>query len=121
MCPSFFTHHQRAAWEPGHGQAYASASGPHLPARRRDPLLVVNREHAAERSDGWDVLRAPGRETNLHRLTRSEVFTARTRAGRAQYDLHGRNLQPRPGTPPPATTHIDWHNREVFRGNPLIA
>jgi hypothetical protein len=82
---------------------------------------IVNREHAAERSDGWDVLRAPGRETNLHRLTRSEVFTARTRAGRAQYDLHGRNLQPRPGTPPPATTHIDWHNREVFRGNPLIA
>jgi putative restriction endonuclease len=55
------------------------------------------------------------------RIRLSEVFTARTSAGRAQYDLHGRNLQPRPGTPPPATTHIDWHNREVFKANPLIA
>jgi putative restriction endonuclease len=55
------------------------------------------------------------------RIRLSEVFTARTSAGRAQYDLHGRHLQPRPGTSPPATTHIDWHNREVFKGNPLIA
>jgi putative restriction endonuclease len=55
------------------------------------------------------------------RIRLSEVFTARTSAGRAQYDLHGRSLQPRPGTPPPATTHIDWHNREGLKGNPLIA
>lgn len=55
------------------------------------------------------------------RIRLSEAFTARTSAGRAQYDLHGRNLQPRPGTPLPATIHVDWHNREVFKGTPLIA
>lgn len=29
-------------------------------------------------------------------------------------------LSPRPGTPSPAPAHIDWHTREVFKGNPLI-
>ncbi|MEH1013540.1 hypothetical protein V6U90_10550 [Micromonospora sp. CPCC 206060] len=41
--------------------------------------------------------------------------------GLALYDLHGRVLRPRPGTPAPAPAHVDWHRREVFKGRPLAA
>ncbi|MGE5289876.1 MAG: phosphorothioated DNA-binding restriction endonuclease [Micromonosporaceae bacterium] len=51
----------------------------------------------------------------------SAVFTARTAAGRAIYDLHGRELSPRPGTPTPAESHVAWHTHEVFKGQPLSA
>jgi putative restriction endonuclease len=55
------------------------------------------------------------------RVQVSAVFTARTAAGRAVYDLHGRELQPRPGTTLPASRHVSWHTREVFKGRPLAA
>ena len=51
----------------------------------------------------------------------SAVFTARTSAGRAVYELHGRLLTPRPGTITPSAEHITWHTREVFKGQPLAA
>lgn len=45
----------------------------------------------------------------------SSAFTARTDAGRAIYELHQRKLSPRPGTMVPATSHVQWHIREVFK------
>lgn len=51
----------------------------------------------------------------------SRAFTARTEAGRAVYALHGRPLSPRPGTAVPAASHLAWHRREVFKGDPLAA
>jgi putative restriction endonuclease len=53
------------------------------------------------------------------RVLVSTAFTARTTAGRAIYDLHHRSLSPRPGTPTPASAHIAWHKREVFKAHPL--
>lgn len=55
------------------------------------------------------------------RVMVSGTFTARTEAGRAVYDLHGRELRPRPGTLVPATAHVSWHHREVFKGDSLAA
>jgi putative restriction endonuclease len=55
------------------------------------------------------------------RVLVSGMFTARTPAGRAVYELHGRRLTPRPGTIVPAAGHISWHSREVFKGTPLAA
>lgn len=55
------------------------------------------------------------------RITVSATFTARTATGRMVYDLHGRSLRPRPGTPVPAMTHVTWHRHEVFKGDPLAA
>jgi putative restriction endonuclease len=49
----------------------------------------------------------------------SQRFTARTPQGRALYDLHGRPLQPRPGTPLPAERHVAWHREQVFQGTAL--
>ncbi len=53
------------------------------------------------------------------RIQVSSAFTARTKAGRALYDLHERQLAPRPGTLVPAPGHITWHTRQVFKGIPL--
>ena len=50
----------------------------------------------------------------------SAHFSARTEVARRLYDLHKRPLQPRPGSPLPATSHLAWHRREVFR-HPAIA
>ncbi len=61
-----------------------------------------------------------GLDAGLH-VQVSDVFTARTGAGRAVYDLHGRELQPRPGTVLPAGGHVSWHASEVFKGRPLAA
>ena len=55
------------------------------------------------------------------RVQISSVFTARTSAGREMYELHGRALRPRPGTELPAVAHVHWHQREVFKGEPLVA
>ncbi|MGY1741163.1 MULTISPECIES: phosphorothioated DNA-binding restriction endonuclease [unclassified Blastococcus] len=49
----------------------------------------------------------------------SQRFSARTAQGRAIYDLHGHRLQPRPGTPLPAPTHVRWHAEQVFQGAAL--
>lgn len=65
-------------------------------------------------------LGALGLDLNLRVLV-SAVFTARTSAGRAVYELHGRLLTPRPGTFAPSADHITWHAREVFKGKPLAA
>lgn len=51
----------------------------------------------------------------------SRRFSARTTNGRAVYDLHGRRLTPRPGTPPPAATHVHWHTEQVFQGQSLAS
>lgn len=56
-----------------------------------------------------------------HAVIVSTSYSARTDAGRAVYDLHGRRLAPRPGTPLPAHHHVRWHEREVFKGVPLPA
>jgi hypothetical protein len=42
-------------------------------------------------------------------------------AGKAVNRLHGMPLKPRPGTALPATAHIGWHRREVFKGRALAA
>jgi putative restriction endonuclease len=55
------------------------------------------------------------------RILVSAVFTARTEAGRAVYELHGRGLAPRPGTVVPAAEHVAWHAHEVFKGEPLTS
>ncbi|RIW39906.1 restriction endonuclease, partial [Micromonospora endophytica] len=46
----------------------------------------------------------------------SDSFTARTAAGRAIYGIHGGSLTARPGTVMPASEHLDWHRRWVFKG-----
>lgn len=61
-----------------------------------------------------------GLDTEL-RVRVSAVFSARTTAGRTVYELHGRSLNPRPGTAIPAAEHVAWHTREVFKGQPLAA
>jgi putative restriction endonuclease len=65
-------------------------------------------------------LGALGLDLSLRVLV-SAVFNARTSAGRAVYELHGRLLTPRPGTITPSADHITWHAREVFKGKPLAA
>jgi putative restriction endonuclease len=55
------------------------------------------------------------------RILVSARFSARTSAGRAVYDMHGRPLRPRPGTAVPAAVHVSWHSRQVFKGAPLAA
>jgi putative restriction endonuclease len=55
------------------------------------------------------------------RVQVSAAFSARTIAGRALYELDGRQLAPRPGTRVPAAEHVSWHRREVFEGQPLRA
>lgn len=51
----------------------------------------------------------------------SESFSAVGAMGRAVYELHGRELRPRPGTALPADEYVLWHRLEVFKGNPLAA
>lgn len=51
----------------------------------------------------------------------SAAFSAVGAVGRAVYELHGRELRPRPGTVLPALEYVHWHRREVFKGNPLAA
>ena len=45
----------------------------------------------------------------------SPTFTARTEASKRVYELHGRELQPRPGTDLPAERHRAWHQEQVFK------
>lgn len=59
-----------------------------------------------------------GLDTTL-RVRVSETFTARTDEGKRVYDLHGNELRPRSGTPPPDSKHVHWHTKQVFKGQPL--
>ena len=45
----------------------------------------------------------------------SPGFTAPTEASKRVYELHGRELRPRPGTKLPAEPHRAWHEEQVFR------
>ena len=51
----------------------------------------------------------------------SSAFSAVGAAGKAVYELHGRELRPRPGTALPAPEYVTWHRAEVFKGDPLAA
>ncbi|MGD9956028.1 MAG: phosphorothioated DNA-binding restriction endonuclease [Candidatus Nanopelagicales bacterium] len=50
----------------------------------------------------------------------SEHFRA-SGVGKQVYELHGRELQPRPGAVLPAPAHVEWHRTQVFKGDPLAA
>jgi putative restriction endonuclease len=54
------------------------------------------------------------------RVQVSEHFRA-TGVGKQVYDLHGRELRPRPGAQLPASVHVEWHRTQVFKGLPLAA
>lgn len=54
-----------------------------------------------------------------YRVKVSDRFTGRTPAARTVYELHGVELKPRPGSVVPAKQHIAWHDREVYKGEPL--
>ncbi len=56
-----------------------------------------------------------------YRIQVSRQFSARTPAADQVYDLHGRALHPRRGTPMPAPRHVVWHTRQVFKGAALPA
>jgi len=58
--------------------------------------------------------------TQAYRVQVSESYRA-VGQGRAIYDLHDRELQPRPGTELPAARHLDWHRTQVFRGQALAS
>ena len=59
--------------------------------------------------------------TDDYRLKVSRLFTGRTPAAQIIYNLHGVELTPRPGNALPAAAHVQWHNREVFKGEALSA
>ena len=50
----------------------------------------------------------------------SSTFSARTDEGKRVYELHGRELRPRPGTKLPSDAHVSWHANEVFKGEALL-
>jgi putative restriction endonuclease len=54
-------------------------------------------------------------------LVVSSRYSAASPVGRNLYDLHGRELRPRPGTKLPSQHYVDWHTNEVFKGEPLSA
>lgn len=56
--------------------------------------------------------------TLAYRVQVSEAFRA-VGGGRAVYDLHDRELSPRPGTVLPAEKYLVWHQTQVFRGEAL--
>jgi putative restriction endonuclease len=56
--------------------------------------------------------------THEHEIQVSDAFRS-VGVGRQVYDLHGRKLEPRPGTPRPAAAHVEWHRTQVFRGAAL--
>jgi putative restriction endonuclease len=58
--------------------------------------------------------------TPAFRVQVSESFRA-VGQGRQVYDLHDRELRPRPGTVLPAERHLDWHRTQVFRGQALAS
>jgi putative restriction endonuclease len=56
-----------------------------------------------------------------HRIQVSGLFSARTEAAKAVYDLHDKQLDPRRGTSLPALEHVAWHGSQVFKGAALSA
>lgn len=59
--------------------------------------------------------------TSEHRIQVSGHFSARTDEARRVYDLHDRQLRPRPGTALPAAPYVEWHTHQVFKGVALTA
>lgn len=59
--------------------------------------------------------------TEDHRITVSSLFQASSDEARVTYNLVGKPLTPRPGTPLPAVRHIRWHTNQVFKGDPIRA
>ena len=58
--------------------------------------------------------------TPTYHVQVSEAFRA-VGQGRAVYDLHDRELRPRPGTVLPAERYLEWHRTQVFRGKALAS
>jgi putative restriction endonuclease len=56
-----------------------------------------------------------------HRIQVSGLFSARTEAAKAVYNLHDKQLSPRRGTSLPAPEHVAWHGSQVFKGEALSA
>jgi putative restriction endonuclease len=56
-----------------------------------------------------------------NRVKVSGLFVGRTPAAQIVYELHGAELEPRLGTVLPSAQYVAWHNREVFKGQPLLA
>lgn len=65
--------------------------------------------------------RGPLGLTEDYQLIVSSAYSAGTDTGKRVYDLHGRTLHPRPGTPLPRSEHVKWHAKEVFKGDHLAA
>jgi len=59
--------------------------------------------------------------TSSHSIQVSRHFSARTDEARRVYELHDRPLRPRPGTPLPAPQYVSWHDRQVFKGDPIAS
>lgn len=59
--------------------------------------------------------------THDYQLIVSSAYSAGTDTGKRVYELHGRTLDPRPGTPVPRPEHVKWHSSEVFKGAQLAA
>jgi putative restriction endonuclease len=53
-----------------------------------------------------------------YRVQVSPRFGGTSSAATAVRDLHGRELQPPSGAPLPALVYVEWHDREVFKGEP---
>ena len=51
----------------------------------------------------------------------SQTYSARSEEGKRLYDLHHKQIRPRPGTVLPAAEHVAWHGEEVFKGLALKA
>ena len=51
----------------------------------------------------------------------SQTYSARSQEGKRLYDLHNKQIRPRPGTVLPAAEHVAWHGEEVFKGLALTA
>ena len=56
-----------------------------------------------------------------HTIKVSRLYSARSTAGGQVYDLHGTTLQARRGTQMPSPRHLNWHDTQVFKGEPLAA
>lgn len=57
--------------------------------------------------------------TDSHTIQVSGRFSARTDEAKRVYDLHSRPLRPRRGSSLPAQEYVDWHTRQVFKGDAL--
>jgi hypothetical protein len=100
-----------AEFGPTSGTGRAQSAAYPFTRLRADGVWVLDRDVPA------DLVR-PLAEGHVTGRFEASVESA---AGRAVYDLHGRELSPRPGTAVPAVTYVSWHTRQVFKGEPLTA